>query len=184
MIGTKQLRGNAAIVSTHDGAVLRLDGDHDFAKLGRLAQFEKTQQLSVSVDYERDVADGHEANLAWNHKKLGVTVVGDGLMIAVGTADGKFTKISVGDLGLNDTDKHNITVLLDAQADRLQVLVDNKLVLDNDDYDFQLVGAGGRESGWSLGTNWGNYHDGDISGFSIEAGVHFVDGHVVDHVVG
>ena len=184
LIGTRQLRGNAAVVSTQDDAVLRLDGDRDYAKLGRLAQFEKTQQLSVSVDYERDIADGRDANLAWNHKKLGVTVTGDGLMISVGTADGKFTKISVGDLGLNDTDKHNITVLLDAQADRLQVLVDNKLVLDNDDYDFQLIGAGGREAGWSLGTKWGNYHDGDISGFSIEAGVHFVDGHVVDHVVG
>ncbi len=180
LIGTKQLGGNAKVVTVDGEPVLRFDGDKDFAKLGRLTQFEKAQQLTVSVDYEQDVADGGRANLVWNHKKLGVTVVDDGLVISVGTADGKFTKISVDDLGLNDTDAHTITVLLDTQADRLQIIVDDKLVLDNDDYDFQIVGAGGRENGWSLGTKWGPYLDGDISGFGIESGADFVDGPVMD----
>ena len=180
MIGTTQLGGDARVVTVAGEPTLRLDGTGDFAKVGRLAQFEKAQQLTVSVDYEQDVADGGTANLAWNHKKLGVSVVDDGLVISVGTADGKFTRISVADLGLNDTDKHNITVLLDAQADRLQIIVDDRLVLDNDDYDFQIVGAGGREYGWSLGTKWGSYLDGDISDFSIESGADFVDGPVMD----
>jgi parallel beta-helix repeat protein len=181
LIGTKQLMGNAKVVTTtDDGPVLRLDGTGDYAKLGRLTQFEKSQELSVSIDYEKDAAGGGEDRLIWNHKKLGVSVVDDGLVIYVGTADGKFTPISVKNLGLNDADKHSITVMVDANDDRLQVLVDNKLVLDNDDLDFQLVGAGGREWGWSLGTAWGKDLDGDISDFSIEAGADFVDGHVAD----
>ncbi len=180
MIGTKQLGGDAKVVTVAGEPILRFDGAGDYAKVGRLAQFEKAQQLTVSIDYEQDVADGGTANLAWNHKKLGVSVVDDGLVISVGTADGKFTRISVDDLGLNDTDKHNITVLLDTQADRLQIIVDDRLVLDNDDYDFQIVGAGGREYGWSLGTKWGDYLDGDISDFSIESGADFVDGPVMD----
>lgn len=180
LVGTASLRGNAKVVSTDDGAVLRFDGAGDFAKLGRLTQFEKSQQLSVSVDYKQDVADGGETRLVWDHRKLGISVVDDGLMIRVGTADGKFSRISIEDLGLNDTDAHKITVMVDATHDRLQVIVDDHLVLDNDDLDFQLVGAGGREWGWSLGTAWGRDLDGDISHFSIEAGAHFVDGTVHD----
>jgi hypothetical protein len=55
-----------------------------------------------------------------------------------------------------------------------------RTILDKDDYDFQIVGAGGREYGWSLGTKWGSYLDGDIHDFSIEAGADFVDGSVMD----
>ena len=182
LIGTKQLQGNAAVTSTHDGPVLHFDGNHDFAKLGRLAQFEKSQELSVSINYEKDGADGGEDQLVWNHKKLGVSVVDDGLLVRVGTADGKFTPIVINNLGLNDTDKHQITVMVDAATDRIQVIVDDKLVLDNDDLDFQLVGSGGREWGWSLGTNWGHDLQGDISGFSINGDTHFVDAHVGDIV--
>ena len=180
MIGTKQLGGDAKVVTIAGEPTLRFDGNGDFAKVGRLTQFEDAQELTVSIDYEQDFANVGTTNLAWNHKKLGVSVVDDGLVVSVGTADGKFTRISVDDLGLNDTDRHNITVLLDAKTDRLQIIVDDKLVLDNDDYDFQIVGAGGREYGWSLGTKWGNYLDGDISDFSIENGADFVDGQVMD----
>ncbi len=178
LIGTQQLIGNANVVTTTDGPVLRFDGAGDYAKLGRLTQFEKSQELSVSIDYEKDAAGGGEDRLFWNHKKLGVSVVDDGLVVYVGTADGKFTPISIKNLGLNDADKHSISVIVDATADRLQVVVDNKLVLDNDDLDFQLAGSGGREWGWSLGTAWGRDLDGDISDFSIEANADFVDGPV------
>jgi hypothetical protein len=140
-----------------------------------LTQFEKSQELAVSIEYEKDVAGGGEDRLVWNHKKLGVSVVDDGLLVRVATADGKFTPIVIKDLGLNDTDKHEISVLVDAATDRIQVIVDDRLVLDREDLDFNLVGAGGREWGWSLGTNWGRDLDGDISGFSIESDVSFVD---------
>lgn len=186
LIGTSQLRGDAKVVTTTDGPVLRFDGTGDFVKLGRLTQFEKSQELSVSIEYEKDVAGGGEDRLVWNHKKLGVSVVDDGLLVRVGTVDGKFTPIEIKNLGLNDTDKHQITVIVDAATDRIQVVVDDKLVLDNDDLDFQLVGAGGREWGWSLGTSWGRDLDGDISHFSIEAGADFVDNPVMDmhHIAG
>lgn len=182
LIGTSQLQGNAKVVTTPDGPVLRFDGAGDYVKLGRLTQFEKSQELSVSIEYEKDVAGGGEDRLVWNHKKLGVSVVDDGLLVRVGTADGKFTPIVIKNLGLNDTDKHQITVMVDAATDRIQVVVDDKLVLDNDDLDFQLMGAGGREWGWSLGTNWGRDLDGDISDFSIEGDTHFVDGYIGDIV--
>ena len=180
LIGSPQLRGDAKVATTTDGPVLRFDGDGDFLKLGRMPQFEKSQELSVSIEYEKDVAGGGEDRLVWNHKKLGVSVIDDGLIIRVGTADGKFTPISIKNLGLNDTDKHQITVMVDAATDRIQVVVDDKLVLDNDDLDFQLVNAGGREWGWSLGTAWGRDLDGDITDFSIEGDTHFVDAHVGD----
>lgn len=167
-------RDNAQVVTVEGEKMIRLDGIKDYVNLGRLTAFEKSEKISFEIDYSRDVADGQEARLVWNHLKFGLAVDGDGLIVNVATASEGFKKIRVDNLGLNDTDNHTIRVIMDGVSNRLQVVVDNKVVLNTTSTDLKFVGAGGYESGWMLGTPWNRYFDGDISDFRIEAKADFV----------
>lgn len=174
--GTSSLKGDAEIVSSAIGEVLHLDGHKDFVKLGRLEDFEDSQEISFAIDFERAEADGSEARLVWNHKKFGLTLEDDGFVLQVATADEGFKKFHVDGIGLNDTDLHSAVVILNAETDRLQVIIDDTLILDETGTDLDFVGAGGREWGWSIGTGWNRYFDGDVSDFRVEADADFVDG--------
>ena len=168
MVGTTALRGNALVKN----GVLELDGTGDYANLGHLSQFEKSDALSFSIDFSRDVADGGVEKLVWNHQKIALVLRGDGLFVKVAGEDGKFKLFSSGDLDLNDTDKHSISVIVDSDSDRIQVIVDGDIAIDRSDIDLDLGRAPGRD--WLLGgAKWGYGIDGDITGFQIEADASF-----------
>ncbi|WP_171213014.1 right-handed parallel beta-helix repeat-containing protein [Ruegeria sp. HKCCA5839] len=175
--GTSALKGDAKVITTASGEkALYLDGVKDKADLGRLKPLEDSDQISFSIDFKRDTADGKTEALVWNHKKIGVSLVGDGLEIQVANNDSKFSDgFILKDLGLNDTDEHQLTVIVDAVTDRIQVIVDGELVLDEQSYDLDFVGAGGKEWGWTLGPKWGNGFDGEIYDFRIDDQANFFD---------
>ncbi|WP_171102131.1 right-handed parallel beta-helix repeat-containing protein [Ruegeria sp. HKCCD7255] len=177
LIGTSALKGDAEIVTTASGeSAIYLDGKKDSVDLGRLKPLEDSDQVSFSIEFARDTADGATERLVWNHKKIGVSLVDDGLEIQVANKSTKFYDgIVIKDLGLNDTDVHQLTVIVDAETDRLQVIVDGELVLDEQSYDFDIVGAGGKEWGWSLGPKWGDGFDGEIYDFRIDDQANFFD---------
>ncbi|WP_171239021.1 right-handed parallel beta-helix repeat-containing protein [Ruegeria sp. HKCCA5763] len=168
------LKGDAHVVDTATGPVVHFDGYKDQVKLGRLKQFEDSEQLAFSVEFARDEADGAAQRLVWNKGHVGLTLVGDGLKVHVKNNDGKFHEgFHVKDLGLNDTEAHEISVLVDEVEDRVQVIVDDEVVLDRTDIDLDFTG--GREWGWDIGFSHGRYADGDLSGFAIDDEVQFVD---------
>ena len=172
--GSRKLKGDAHVVDTATGPVVHLDGHKDQVKLGRLKQFEDSDQLAFTVEFARDEADGAAQRLIWNKGHVGLTLVGDGLKAHVKNNDGAFHEgFHVGNLGLNDTEEHEITLMVDEVADRLQVLVDGQVVLDRTDIDLDFTG--GREWGWDIGFSNGRYADGDLSGFAIDDEVQFVD---------
>ena len=143
--------------------------------MGRLEEFEESDEISFAIDFTRAEADGSEARLVWNHKKFGLTLDDDGFILQVATADEGFKKFKVDGIGINDTDTHSVMVIMDAETDRLQVIVDDRLVLEETDTDLDFVGAGGREWGWSIGTGWNRFFDGEVSDFRIEADADFVE---------
>ena len=63
--------------------------------------------------------------------------------------------------------------MVDQVADRLQVLVDGQVVLDETGVDFDFVGGG--EWGWDIGFSHNRYADGDLSAFAVDDEVQFVD---------
>ena len=130
------------------------------------------------------MADGSNARLVWNHQKIGLGLEDDGLYIQVGVAgEDRWQKFRIDDLGLNDTDMHNATVILDDQEDRLQIIVDDRVVLDETNIDFDFS-SGGHEWGWSLGTKWNSWLDGQISDFRIDGDAPFVgDAPVFDELL-
>jgi hypothetical protein len=167
------LRGDTEVVNTSDGPALRFDGNKDFASLGRLEQFEESDELTFSVDFSRDTADGSDARLVWNHQKVGLGIEDDGIYVRVGLEGERWKTFRSEDIGLNDTDLHRATVIVDDDSDRLQVIVDDQVVIDETGFDFEINGNGGREWGWSLGTKWARWLDGDISDFRVEADADF-----------
>ncbi|WP_298388347.1 right-handed parallel beta-helix repeat-containing protein [Ruegeria sp.] len=179
--GSKALKGDAEVVQSASGQqALYLDGKKDKAELGRLKDFENTDQLSFSIDFARDTADGSVEKLLWNHQKIGVILVDDGLKVQIGNNDTHFHKgFHIEDLGLNDTEQHQVAVILDADTDRVQVIVDGVVVLDDTSRDLDIVGAGGHEWGWSLGPMWGNGFDGEIYDFRVDDEADFYDPPVV-----
>ena len=72
-------------------------------------------------------------------------------------------------------DGHTATVLVDAETDRLQVVVDDVLVLDEQGTDFDFVGAGGNEWGWSLGTAWNRWFEGEVHEFQVSDDFDFLE---------
>ena len=168
-------KDDAAVVTTNDGPVITFDGDMDRVRLGRLEEFETASKLSVSIDFKRSEADGEEHKLFWNNKKVGLKLDDDGLVVRAGGADGEFKTFRVDDLGLNDTELHRAVVIIDADTDRLQVLIDDILVLDETQTDFDLVGAGGKERGWVFSGFSQRFFEGEISDFRIDASADFFE---------
>ncbi len=178
--GQAQLKDDATIVDGAADAAIQFDGHRDKVELGRLVQFESSDQIAFKVEFARAEADGSSQRLVWNHQKIGLTLTDDGLIAHVRNNDDPFHKgFRVDNLGLNDTDAHQISMMVDQASDRLQVLVDGNLVLDETTTDFDFVGTSGHEWGWSLGTGWGRHVDGEVSGFAIDDDVSFVDQPVV-----
>jgi hypothetical protein len=169
-----KLIDNAKVVTVGGEKLISLDGARDYVDLGRLKQFEAAEKITFEFDYGRDVANGQDARLLWNHSKFGVTASGDGLIVHVATAKEGFKAFNIGKLGLNDTDNHTIRVMLDQKSNQLQVLVDGKVVFNHTATDLKFVGAGGYEHGWTLGSPWDRYLDGEIGDLKVEANATFI----------
>lgn len=173
---TVRLHYDTHVVETEDGPALVFDGTRDFVSLGRLTEFEASQRLAFSVDFTSGNPDSGAERLVWNHFKVGLTLEGDGLRVHVQNAQGHFNEgFYVDDLGLNDGERHSATVMVDAETDRLQVVVNDVLVLDERDTDFDFVGASGFEWGWSLGTVWNRWFEGQVHDFQVSDDFTFVE---------
>lgn len=174
LVASTALKGNAFV----QNGVLHLDGKGDYVNLGHPVKFDAADDLSLSINYSRDVANGNQASLVWNQSKLGLVLKGDGLFVKVAGDDGKFKLFSSGNLGLNDTDNHNIRVIVDSGSDHLQVIVDGHIAIDSSDIGLDLGHVTGND--WQVGgNNWAAGLDGVVSDFRLEADAQFHD-HVVD----
>lgn len=171
-----KLKDDASVVHGQHGSAIRLDGDRDYVDLGRMRDLEQSDRIAFSVDFTRASTEGDQ-RLVWNHQKLGLTLSNDGLIVQVATANNGFKAFRINDLGLGTDELHRVIVKLDAAEDRLQVIVDEKLVLDEQDTDFMIVGAGGGEWGWMLGTPWNRYFDGEILDFRLGDEFEFMNLH-------
>ncbi len=169
-----QLRDDAYVEATADGSVLHLDGEADFVRLGKLAQFEDSEQLSFSVVYSKDIESSDTQRLAWKSKEFGLAVEGDSLKVFVGQADNPFYKaIRIDNLGLDDTETHQVTVMVDAATDRLQVVLDGVLVLDKQQgIDIEFSDEFARA--WKVGGGRKDSLDGEIYDLRVDASADFL----------
>ena len=177
-LGTKgsgtDLHGDA-MVDANAGAII-LDGQNDYVDLNRIEEFEDAAQLTTSVTFQRENPDDDYERIVWNHMKLGISVKDDALLINVASPDRKFYEaFAIKDAGLDDSESHTVSVIADSENDRLQVVLDGEVVLDDQDTDIEIAGAGGREWGWLLGSPWSEDFEGSISDFQVDDSAVFVE---------
>lgn len=177
--------GGAHVETSGGETSVVFDGSKDYVKLGRLEEFQQSEQLTVSIEYAREFVSSHQERLVWNHEKFGLALEGDGLRVMIANTDGPFWQgFKINDLGLDDTDTHNISVAFDVETDNLQVVVDGDVVFETDDVDLEGVTADGRDWGWTLGSQFGHEFAGEISDFSINDQVDFIDPVISDYDAG
>lgn len=174
--GSITLYDDAHIIETLSGTALSFDGKKDSASLGRLTEFEESQKIAFSIDFTSTSTRGGAEKLVWNDQKIGLTLEGDGVRVHVGNTDYQFsTGFLVDGLGLNDGNTHTATVMVDAETDRLQVVVDDVLVLDEQGTDFDFAGAGGHDRDWYLGTPRNQWFEGEVFEFQVSDDFTFID---------
>lgn len=173
----EQLRGGASVRQDGAGTFIKLDSSRDYVNLGHIEELDNTDELSLSVSFRKSNADDSNMRLVWKHTELGVIVTEDGLQIRADQADSPFYKgITIKDLGLNDTELHTVSLVLDSDQDRLQVVLDGQVVHDETGVrDFEVGDEGDAQWGWHLGSAWGGDFYGEIHEFSMEAEALFVD---------
>ncbi|MFA7433249.1 MAG: right-handed parallel beta-helix repeat-containing protein [Gemmobacter sp.] len=169
------LHDDAHLVDTAHGQAIRLDGDKDYARIGRLEEFEQSQQIGFSVEFDTGEIPSTGARLVWNHMKAGLTVMDNALMVQVATADEGFKAFRATGVELGKDGPDSVTVLIDAEQDRLQVILNDEVVIDEQNTDLDFVGAGGYEWGWTLGTAWNRFFEGDIYDFRVSDDFDFIE---------
>jgi PKD repeat protein len=155
---------DAQLLQQDGQTVLSFDGVDDRVTLGKVAQFKDADRLAISVDFQRDAADGSAGTLVANSGQVRLDLQGDGFRLRVATADEGMKTYSIGQLGLNSTDRHEAVVIVDAAADRLQVFLDNRLVFEDLETDLVMTNPEGGTGGWVLGRDFG----GQIAEFRID----------------
>jgi hypothetical protein len=171
---TTKLMDNAHVVTGLHTPVLHLDGNKDYASLGRQVAVETSDRVGFSVDFLRDTVDDVMDRLIWNHMRMGLTLTRDGLVVEVATRDQGFKKFTADNLGLDDAELHRAEVMVDSVADRLQVLLDGDIVIDATDADFDLSTAAATPRNWTIGTPWNRFLDGEVHDFRLGDQFHFV----------
>lgn len=145
------LGGGASPSPDGTGVVLEAS---EFVDLGRQTDFEACTHLALQIDFSRLAADNSGGRLIWNHTRLGVSVAGDGLIFQVAGSDQKLHKTAVTGLGLNDTEDHRLTLIVDSEHDVLRAVLDGAQILEQTGgVDLDMSG-GSFQWGWTLGSPW------------------------------
>lgn len=176
------LVGGATVVTEGDKSFVELDQINEYVGLDRQREFESSDQIAASVEFQKESAGDGDMRVIWNYNEIGVVVEEDGLTIHYGQDDTKFRKssVTIDDLDLDDTDTHQVVVLADAGSDRLQVLLDGEVVLDqNQDLEIEFGGGGDRKDKWTLGSKKKQDYTGEIHDFRVEDTADFVDSDTV-----
>ena len=119
--------------------------------IGKVPGYAEAEEISLSFDMTRGEDDTGAERLVWNHSNFGLKLTKKGHLVAkVDNNDGGFRDgYKIKDLDLNDGEAHQVTLMVDQNTDRLQVLVDGAVVLDETETDFDFAGGGERD--WYVG---------------------------------
>uniref|UniRef100_UPI00262FA2AD LamG domain-containing protein n=1 Tax=uncultured Ruegeria sp. TaxID=259304 RepID=UPI00262FA2AD len=135
--------------------------------IGKVPGYAETEEISLSFEMTRGEDDTGAERLVWNHSNFGLKLTKKGHLVAkVDNNDGGFRDgYKIKDLDLNDGEAHQVTLMVDQNTDRLQVMVDGAVVLDETETDFDF--AGGRERDWYVGDS--------VESLGVDDDVEFID---------
>ena len=167
--GDIQLDDGVTFENTSGGPSLRFDGDGGHARLVGLDDPENDGAFTVGMSYVND-DPAAAARLLWNHQTFGIQVQAETVKV--------FTKVEGSDRmkvfsakaeALDDGGERKIAVAIDSELDRIQILVDGEVVLDEaGKFDIDLADEeGAYDWGWWVGTPWNRHFDGEVTGLTF-----------------
>lgn len=139
----------------------------DRGNIGVLEEYVDSEQVFICIDLARDGDNSGAERLVWNPSNFGLKINKKGDLIAnVDNNDGGFRDgFKIKNLDLNDGEAHQISLMVDQDADQLQISVDGEVVLNETETDFDFVG--GRERGWIIGDS--------VEGLAVDTAVDFTE---------
>ncbi|WP_209835504.1 right-handed parallel beta-helix repeat-containing protein [Ruegeria sp. HKCCE3926] len=151
--------------SQDEMSVIDITNQDSRGNIGHLDGISDAEQVSFSIDVTREEGDTTAERLVWNHSNFGLKLNKKGHLVAkVDNNDGGFRDgFKITDVDLSDGETHQVTLMVDQDTDRLQVLVDGAVVLDETNTDFDF--AGGRERDWYVGDSVDTFAIGDETPF-------------------
>ena len=167
----------AGLVADGDGVSVRLAGDGGFVDLGDLGRPEDDGSITVDLSFDRDGTMTGAERLLWNHGTFGVELSDGHVTVLAGTADGRLARFKAEAEAIDSNDPHHLRISVDSDLDRIQIVVDGNVVLDDDSHDLALsrVTEASDSHDWTVGTAWNRWFDGDITGLVIADDAVFVD---------
>lgn len=139
----------------------------DAVSLDSLPDFAASTRLGLSVSFTRDVVSSETVQLIGSAPNVTLELAGDGLVVSVATAGARQAEFAVDHLEFGTGGEDEVTVLVDTDEDRLQVIVNDILVLEETGTDFWFGSDPG--ANWTLGgaTETGTGFDGTIRRYSL-----------------
>ncbi|WP_171230465.1 right-handed parallel beta-helix repeat-containing protein [Ruegeria sp. HKCCA4008] len=146
-------------------SMIDISNQNSRGNIGTLDGISDASQVSFSVDITRDEGETGAERLVWNHSNFGLKLNKKGHLVAkVDNNDDGFRKgFKAKDVELNDGETHQVTLMVDQDTDRLQILVDGAVVLDETNTDFDF--AGGQERDWYVGDSVDTFAIGEEAPF-------------------
>ena len=172
-----QLWGASKVQTVGDDTVLTFGGRGSEVRLDVIDSFRDADQIAFTLDYKRAAPDIFSSGLVRNGGQLDLSQTGDGLILQVATATEGLKRYDIRNLGLRDTDPHEVSVLFDPVNDQLKLYLDEVLVFRDDTTDLVMVNPqGAAREGWVLGRGF----TGTIEEFDLSENINqpFLDGDV------
>ncbi|WP_171233843.1 right-handed parallel beta-helix repeat-containing protein [Ruegeria sp. HKCCA4812] len=146
-------------------SMIDISNQNSRGNIGTLDGISDASQVSFSVDITRDEGETGAERLVWNHSNFGLKLNKKGHLVAkVDNNDDGFRKgFKIKDVDLNDGETHQVTLMVDQDTDRLQIMVDGAVVLDETNTDFDF--AGGQERDWYVGDSVDTFAIGEEAPF-------------------
>ena len=162
------LKRDVTLLQDADGAVLDFAGSGGTARLDGMGepQADGTMTATFTIDREGDMGDA--ARLLWKHMSFGVEVKGEEIRVRAATEDEGFKVYRAKADSLDEEGERQITVAIDSDLDRIQIVVDGEVVLDEIDEGLNIAHQiKDRDYDWTFGTGYGHWFEGQVTDLRI-----------------
>ena len=164
------VHGDVSLGGIDGSPSIRMNGDGGYARLVGLDNPENDGAFTVSLSYMQD-DPGASARLLWNHQTFGIEVKSEVVRVYTKVEGSDRMKVFAAKAdSLDEAGERNISVAIDSDLDRIQIVVDGEVVLDDTskaDIDLR-DGDGGYDWGWWIGTPWNRWFDGEVTGLTVQ----------------
>ena len=169
-VGDLKARGSVDVSSGGDrGApLLDFDGGYGVLGLGRLDKPQLDGSLTADIVIDPGDMSGRQ-HLLWNHMNFGVEIAGSELRVFAHTEDEGFKSYRTSSAPLEVDGEHRIIVAVASDLDRIQIVIDGEVVLDQIDEGLNIAARGtdAYDWGWSFGVGWDSGIDGTVSEIAL-----------------